>query len=356
MSPNPSVPIAEPDPRQEREAAAEAALASLYAGDSLDQVAAETLFAELVEGRLQPVQISAMLIALRLKGESDDELIGAARALRAADTDFPRPDYLFADSCGTGGDGSGSINVSTAAALVAAACGLPVAKHGNRSFSSKCGSADVLEHVGARLDVTPEESRRALDQTGFCFLFAPRYHPGLRHAGPVRRQLKVRTIMNTLGPCLNPAEPAVQLLGVANPALIGPVARTLAALGVTNALVVHGAGLDEIALHDSSEAIRVDHGTLTPLILRPEDAGVERRPVASLKGGDPDQNAERLTALLKGEGESAESDTVALNAGALLATAGLASDFREGVALAQDSIRAGEPYRRLRMFVEATRG
>jgi anthranilate phosphoribosyltransferase len=341
---------------QEKGAAVQAALAHLYAGESIDAAAAEMLFAELVEGRLEPVQIAAMLIALRLKGESDDELIGAARALRAADVDFPRPDYLFADSCGTGGDGSGSINVSTAAAFVAAACGLPVAKHGNRSISSRCGSADVLEQLGARLDVSAEVSRRALDQTGVCFLFAPRYHPGLRHAGPVRRQLKVRTIMNILGPCLNPAEPQVQLLGVANPALIGPVARTLSALGVERALVVHGAGLDEVALHDETKAMRIDHGRLEFVVLRPEDAGLERRPVGAIAGGDPDQNAGRLKALLKGEGEAAESDTVALNAGALLATAGLAADLREGVARARDAIAAGEPYQRLSAFVEATRG
>jgi len=342
--------------RARAQESAEAALASLYSGESIDSDSAHILFTELVQGRLQPVQISAMLIALRLKGESDAELIGAARALRAADVDFPRPDYLFADSCGTGGDGSGSINVSTAAALVAAACGLPVAKHGNRSISSRCGSADVLEQVGAKLDVTPEVSRAALDASGFCFLFAPRYHPGLRHAGPVRRQLRVRTIMNILGPCLNPAEPQVQLLGVANPGLVGPVARTLAALGVARALVVHGAGLDEIALHDATQAVRVDHGVLTEMALTPEDAGVERRPIEALKGGDPERNAARMIALLKGEGETAESDAVALNAGALLFTAGLASDFRTGVAAARDAIAAGDPYRRLRLFVEASHG
>jgi anthranilate phosphoribosyltransferase len=354
MKANPKAPTADTD--RDREAAAEAALGRLYSGESLDRVVTEMLFGELIEGRLQPAQIAAMLIALRLKGESDEELIGAARALRAADIDFPRPAYLFADSCGTGGDGSGSINVSTAAAFVAAACGLPVAKHGNRSISSRCGSADVLEQLGARIDVDAVISRRALDESGVCFLYAPRYHPGLRHAGPVRRQLKVRTIMNILGPCLNPAEPAVQLLGVANPSMVGPVARTLSALGVDRALVVHGAGLDEIALHDDTQAIKVEHGKLTEVTIRPEDAGLERRPVASLKGGDPDLNAQRLKALLEGKGDAVDSDTVALNAGALLATAGLAVDLREGVAIARTSIAGGEPYRRLQLFVEVTRG
>src|SRR5687767_9555083 len=225
---------------------ADAALMQLYSGRSLDQSAAQGLFEELVAGALGEPMIAAMLVALRLKGETADELIGAARALRAADAPFPRPDYLFADSCGTGGDGAGTINVSTAAAFVAAAAGLPVAKHGNRSVTSRCGSADVLEQLGVKLEIGAEQSRRALDETGICFLFAPLYHPGLRHAGPVRRALKIRTIMNVLGPCVNPAEPQVQLLGVADPALLEPVARTLAALGVANALVVHGSGLDEI--------------------------------------------------------------------------------------------------------------
>jgi anthranilate phosphoribosyltransferase len=336
--------------------AAAALLARLYDGEPIGAEGAETLFAALVEGQLDGSSIAAMLIALRLRGETAEELAGAARALRAADADFPRPDYLFADSCGTGGDGSGTINVSTAAAFVAAASGLPVAKHGNRSVTSLCGSADVLERLGAKLDIPAEVSRRALDETGICFLFAPRYHPGLRHAGPVRKALKVRTIMNVLGPCVNPAEPQVQLLGVADPRLLEPVATTLAALGVARALVVHGAGLDEIALHGETEAVRLEEGRLERLTLTPEQAGLERRPLTGLKGGGPDENAERLKALLMGYGLAAETETVALNAGALLMTAGLAADLREGTERAMDSIRSAEAYRRLKLFVEATHG
>ena len=328
----------------------------LYDGRDLDAAEAEDLFGALVAGELDEVSVSAMLIALRLKGETPEELTGAARALRAADEDFPRPDYLFADSCGTGGDGSGSINVSTAAAFVAAACGLPVAKHGNRSITSRCGSADVLERLGAKVDVPPAVSRRALDETGVCFLFAPRYHPGLRHAGAVRRTLKVRTIMNILGPCLNPAEPQVQLLGVADPRLIEPVAQTLAGLGVADALVVHGGGLDEVALHAETEAARLHGGRIERLVLTPEQAGLKRIPVETLKGGDPEENAQRLAALLQGYGLPAEADIVALNAGALLTTAGLAADLREGVAMAQEAMDAGEAYRRLKLFAEATHG
>ena len=338
------------------EADPEAALAGLYTGRSLSEAEAEALFAELVAGRLPEPAIAAMLIALRFKGETAAELTGAARALRAADADFPRPDYLFADSCGTGGDGSASINVSTAVAFAAAAAGLPVAKHGNRSVTSRCGSADVLEQLGARLDVSAETSRRALDETGICFLFAPLYHPGLRHAGPVRRMLKVRTIMNMLGPCVNPAEPDVQLLGVADPALLEPVATTLAAIGVKNALVVHGAGLDEVALHGETRAVRVRGETLEPLTIRPEDAGLQRHPVQVLRGGGPEENAERLKALLMGYGLAAETEVVALNTGALLLTAGLAADLRDGVGMALQALASGEAYRKLKLFVEATHG
>ena len=214
----------------------------------------------------------------------------------------------------------------------------------------------MLEQLGVKLDVDAAVSRRALDQTGFCFLFAPRYHPGLRHAGPVRRALKVRTIMNVLGPCVNPAEPAVQLLGVADPALLDPVARTLAALGVARALVVHGDGLDEIALHGETQALRLTDGAIAELTIRPEDVGLARAPVARLAGGGPEENAERLKALLMGYGLEAETHSGALNAGALLATAGVADDLSDGVVRALDVLSSGEAHRTLSAFVEASRG
>ncbi len=272
-------------PSPEEEAAA--ALARLYDGQSLSRDEAEQLFGALVEGRLPEPSIAGMLVALRLKGETAEEMIGAAKALRAADAPFERPDYLFADTCGTGGDGSSLINVSTAVAFVAAAAGLPVAKHGNRSVTSPCGSADVLERLGVKLDVPAAVSRRALDETGVCFLLAPLYHPGLRHAAPVRRALKVRTIMNLLGPCLNPAEPRVQLLGVAEARHLEPVAKTLASLGVRNALVVHGSGIDEMALHGETQAVRISDGAFETLTITPEDGGLERWPLESLWGVCP---------------------------------------------------------------------
>jgi anthranilate phosphoribosyltransferase len=343
--------LAEPDAR-EPVTDPGAVLERLFAGRALSRAEAECLFAELVAGRLAEPTIAALLIALKIKGESSDELIGAARALRAADRDFDRPDYLFADSCGTGGDGSGTINLSTAVAFVAAAAGLPVAKHGNRSVTSRCGSADVLEQLGVKLEMAPGVARRALDEAGVCFLYAPYYHPGLKHAGPVRRALKVRTVMNVLGPCLNPAEPPVQLLGVAEARLLEPVAATLAALGVRQAMVVHGGGLDEVALHAETQAARLVEGRIERLLLSPEAAGLERAPIEALAGGGPEENAERLAALLAGRGSRAEADAVALNAGTLLFAAGRAGNLEAGAGIARDVLASGAAVRVLESLVE----
>ena len=338
------------------DAASELAIARLLDGDDLDRTGARILFSRIVEGSLSEPLMAAAFVALRVKGETADELIGAADALRGAARHFPAPAGLFADSCGTGGDFSGSINVSTAAGIVAAACGLPVVKHGNRSFTSKCGSADVLEALGARLDLTALESREILDQTGFCFLLAPLYHPGIAHAGPVRRALKVRTIMNLLGPCLNPAQPKVQLLGVADPSLLRPIAETLRALGVERALVVHGSGLDEVALHGFTKAVSVTEGRLDEMEITPEQAGLDRMPLHQIKGGTPAENAQRLLGILSGVGRAAEIAVVALNAGALLMTAGVVADLKEGTGFAMEAMRSRKARAVLDAFVEASRG
>ena len=346
--------LAAAEPVSQKADPVEEALGRLYLGEDLSTAETETLFAALVEGRLDDPAIAAMLVALKIKGETTEELIGAARALRAADRDFERPDYLFADSCGTGGDGAGTINLSTAVAFVAAAAGLPIAKHGNRSVTSRCGSADVLEHLGVKLEVEPRRARRALDEAGLCFLFAPAYHPGLKHAGPVRRALKVRTIMNILGPCVNPAEPPVQLLGVAEPRLLVRVATVLDALGVKRALVVHGGGLDEIAPHAETEAVRLTDGRLERLTIAPEQAGLERASLRTIRGGGPEENAERLKMLLSGYGTQAERNAVALNAGALLATAGKAEDLKQGAEMALATIGSGGALATLKALIEIT--
>ncbi|UUR07068.1 anthranilate phosphoribosyltransferase [Sphingomonas glaciei] len=331
-------------------------LPRLLAGEDLSADDSQHLFERLVLGRLEPGEIGGMLIALRMKGETPEEMIGAAQALLAAATPFERPDGLFADCCGTGGDGSGTINVSTAAGFVAAAGGLKVAKHGNRSVSSKCGSADVLEALGAKIGLDPARARAVLDETDFTFLFAPAYHSGMKHAAVVRRQLSVRTVMNLLGPCVNPARPPVQLLGVADAKMLRRIAQVLQALGVDKALVVHGSGLDEVALHAETRAIRLDGGELEELVLTPEEAGFERMPLNALEGGDPSDNAARLRALLDGRGAQAENQAVALNAGALLWTAGLAPSFTDGAATAMELLGSGAAGRTLDAFIEATHG
>ena len=329
-------------------------LPKLLAGEDLPIDDAEHLFERLVLGRLEPAEIAGMLIALRMKGETAEEMIGAAHALSAAALPFDRPDYLFADCCGTGGDGSSLINVSTATAFVAAAAGLPIAKHGNRSVSSRCGSADVLEALGVRIELSPGAARSLLDETGFCFLFAPAYHPGMKHAALVRRQLSVRTVMNLLGPCINPARPPVQLLGVADPKMLRRIAQTLQAVGVSEALVVHGSGLDEVALHGDTRAIRLSGGELSEIEVVPEDAGLERAPLNVVTGGDVEENAERLRIVLDGDGSQAESDIIILNCAALLLTAGKAPTLMEAAAIARDVLLSGRSGKLLDTYIEAS--
>ena len=331
-------------------------LPRLLSGDDLSTEDSQHLFERLVLGRLEPAEIAGMLIALRMKGETAEEMIGAARALSTAAESFERPEYLFADCCGTGGDGSGLINVSTATAFVAAAAGLPIAKHGNRSISSRCGSADVLEVLGAKIDLPPNTARTLLDETGFCFLFAPAYHPGMKHAALVRRQLSVRTIMNLLGPCINPARPPVQLLGVADPRMLRRIAETLQAMGVREALVVHGSGLDEVALHGETLAVRLSGGEIDQFVMSPEDAGLERAPLSVVAGGDPAENAERLRNLLEGAASKAEADITVLNAAALLHTAGKATTLKDAADLAREVLLSGKAARVLDRYVEASRG
>jgi len=331
-------------------------LPRLLSGDDLSIEDSQHLFERLVLGRLEPAEIAGMLIALRMKGETAEEMIGAARALSAAAQPFERPDYLFADCCGTGGDGSGLINVSTATAFVAAAAGLPIAKHGNRSVSSRCGSADVLEALGAKIDLPPASARTVLDETGFCFLFAPAYHPGMKHAALVRRQLSVRTIMNLLGPCINPARPPVQLLGVADPRMLRRIAETLQAMGVSQALVVHGSGLDEVALHGETLAVRLSDGEISQFVMSPEDAGLERAPLSVVAGGDPAENAIRLRNLLEGTASKAEIDITILNAAALLHTAGKAATLKDAADTARDVLQSGKAAKILDAYIEASRG
>lgn len=330
----------------------------------LDALSARSLAADesyhafrgIIAGRFHEIEVAALLSALKTRGESPAEIAGAARAMREGAVPFARPSGPVADTCGTGGDGAGTINISTAAAFVAAAAGLPVAKHGNRAISGKCGSADVLERAGVQVEVAPVVARRCLDDAGICFLFAPAYHPGMRNAAGVRRTLRTRTVFNLLGPLANPARPDVQLVGVYAPHLVRPAAETLAQLGVASALVVHGSGLDEIALHGPTRAVRVERGILESIEFTPGDAGLRTRPLHALHAPAPDESGTWLTRLLAGHGDDAHSEAVALNAGALLWVSGNATSLRAGTTMALDLLRSGAPRERLEQLVEVSRG
>jgi len=323
---------------------------------SLTRGESKEVFSRLVRGRFPELVVAGLLGAIKARGETPEEIAGAAEALRRSALPFPRPRYPFADTCGTGGDGAETLNVSTAAAVVAAEVGIPVAKHGNRSVSSLCGSADLLEAVGVRLDCPAGVSRRCLDEAGICFLFAPLYHDGIRHAMPARRAFATRTIFNLLGPLANPARPPFQIVGVYSPELCVPLALTLSMLGLSAALVVHGGGTDEIALHAPTRAALWKDGRLTEMEIAPEDAGLKRRPLDALRGSDAATNAEELRRLLAGKGRGAFADAVALNAGALAWIAGRSPDLARGVALCRDAIAGGGGIRRLDRWAEISHG
>jgi anthranilate phosphoribosyltransferase len=296
---------------------------------------------EIMEGRAQPAQIAGLLIALAMKGERPAEVVGLARTMRARATRLTRRyDGVF-DTCGTGGDRAHTFNVSTIAALVVAACGVPVAKHGNRSVSSRCGSADLFEALGVNITAAPAVVERCLDQAGIAFFFAPTFHPSMRHAAPARRDLGVRTAFNLLGPLTNPAGAARQLVGVPRPELTELVARSLALLGSDRAWVVHGAdGLDEISTTGYTKVSECRNGAVNTFYLHPADVGVAKAQPESLRGGDAADNARIARAVLEGA-TGAARDIVLLNAGASLMIAGAAPTIAEGITRAAAALDSG---------------
>jgi anthranilate phosphoribosyltransferase len=323
---------------------------------SLSREESTAAFRRFLGGEYSEVEMAAVLAALKTRGETPEVMAGAVEALLASAMPFPRPDYLYADCCGTGGDGTGTVNLSTASAFVAAELGIPVAKTGNRSVSSRCGSADLLERLGVRLDPDPAVGRRCLDEIGICFVFAPQYHPGVRHAAPVRRSLGVRTVFNLVGPIANAARPPWQMMGIYDPALCEPAARTLQLLGRRMALVIHGSGLDEVALHGPTTGVLVQEGELRHITITPADAGVRPAELAALAGGGPAENAEWLRGLLAGRGTDAHSDAVALNAGTLAWATGKAPNLREAVRLAREALAGGGGLTRLERLAELSHG
>ncbi len=318
-------------------------LESLYLGQDLTQSECTQVFSEVVKGNLDDIVISSLLTALKIKGETPNEIAGAATALVENAAPFPRPDYEFADIVGTGGDGHNTINISSASAIVAASCGVKVAKHGNRSVSSKSGSADLFRTFGMDLTMSARTARACLDQSNLCFLFAPNYHAGIKHAMPVRTTLKTRTLFNLLGPLANPAKPTHMLIGVYDPSLVLPFAKTLSLMGYAKALVVHGSGLDELALHGPTQVAELNNGEITEYQLSPEDFGLTSAPLESIKGGEPEENKQLIEAVLSGKGEPAHESAVAINAGALLTLCGKAESYQQGAAMAIASMHSGKP-------------
>ncbi len=293
-------------------------LEQLYSGHSLSTSESTALFNAVIQGELSNEQIAAMLIALKVRGANTEEITGAVAASLQNAKAFPHPNYSFADIVGTGGDGQNTINISTASAIVAASMGAKVAKHGNRSVSSKSGASDVLTALGVNVNVTPEQARQALDEIGVCFLFAQQYHSGFRHVAPVRAALKTRTIFNILGPLINPARPTYHLLGVYAPELVKTYAETAVALEHQHSFVVHGSGLDEVALHGETQVAEIKNGKIEYFTLTPEDFGLKAQSLESLRGGEPQENAQMLTALLQGKGKAEHANAVAANTALLL--------------------------------------
>lgn len=320
-------------------------------GDLTPQEAREAM-GEIMEGRATPAQIAAFLVALRMKGETVEEVTEFARVMRNHALPVKTSRRPVVDTCGTGGDAVKTFNVSTTAAFVAAGAGVAVAKHGNRSVTSKCGSADVLEALGIRFDLPPEEVGRCVDEVGIGFMFAPSYHPAMKHAMPVRRELGLRTVFNALGPLTNPAFAEAQLLGVYAPALTELHAGALRNLGARRAFVVHGlGGLDELSTIGETRITELRDGRLRTYHLAPEEVGLPRARVEDLLGGTPAENAARLVAILEGADGPAR-DIVVLNAAAALAAAGAADSPAEAVPLAQESIASGAAREKLRLLRE----
>jgi anthranilate phosphoribosyltransferase len=330
------------------------ALQQLLDGRDLSREEARGVMEQVMRGDATPAQIGGFLVALRLKGETADEIAGCAEAMRAHVLAVHPQREDLVDTAGTGGDGARTFNISTAAALVAAAAGAGVAKHGNRAVSSASGSADVLEALGFDLEQSPERIERSIDELGFGFLFAPSHHPAMRHAAPVRRELAARTVFNVLGPLTNPAGARAQVVGVYAPELVPTIARVLAQLGARRAFVVHGAGgIDELSPAGPNLVCEVSGGRVRKREIDPLELGIERCDPAELRGGSPEENAARIRELFDGANGGARS-AVLLNAAGAIAASGHARNLREGIGLAREAIDSGAAARRLEDLIAFT--
>ena len=327
------------------------AINNLVSGHSLSMDEAASVMREVMDGEATPAQLGAFLTALRIKGETPEEIAGMATIMREkalrVEVDGP-----LVDTAGTGGDGKGTFNISTAAAFVATASGLKVAKHGNRAASSACGSADILEALGVKIELNPEGVRRCIEDVGIGFMFAPAFHPAMRHAAPVRREVGIRTAFNILGPLTNPAGADYQLLGVADPTLGEKMAQVLRLLGTHHALVVHGEdGMDELTLGAPTQVWEVRQGEVRSYTVTPKEVGLPTVPAEELRGGTAEENAATLRRLFEGE-RGPLRDVVLFNSAAVLMVGGKAAELKEGIQLAVKAIDSGEATRRVQGLVE----
>ncbi len=327
------------------------AIAAMVSGRSLTTDEAADVMGEIMQGEATPAQFGAFVTALRIKGETAEEITGFARTMRAKAVPLAAS-YPAVDTCGTGGDGSGTFNISTTAAIIAAAAGVKVAKHGNRAASSRCGSADVLEALGVKIDMTPEQVKRCLDEVGICFMFAPVFHPAMKYAAGPRKEIGIRTVFNILGPLTNPAGVGAQLLGVADVAIVEKMALVLKELGCRHALVVHGGdGLDEITICGETSICELRDGGIRNYRISPEEYGFRRAISGSLAGGNSKENAAVIREVLSGQ-PGPKLDAALLNAAAVLYAGDRAPDLGQGVALARDSVASGKAAAKLGELVK----
>ncbi len=312
-------------------------IAKVVDGHNLTQDESRRAFQIIMNGGATPAQIAAFLVALRIKGESVSEIAGAAYTMRVKSHNFNAPDNAI-DTCGTGGDATGTYNISTTTAIVVAGCGVPVVKHGNRAISSKSGSADILQHLGVNLQASPKRMQEALEQANICFLMAPNYHKAMKHIAPIRQELKLRTIFNLLGPLSNPASVKRQLIGVYDRKLLRPLAEVLRELGTEFAWIVHGAdGMDELSLTGETYVAELCDGNIRELTVTPEELGLNRCTLEELQGGDPAANAKAMEQLLAGD-VGAYRNIVLLNSAAALLVAGKVDTLNDGITKAAEAI------------------
>lgn len=310
---------------------------------------------EIMTGAATPSQISALITALRIKGETADEISGAARVMRQHAVKLQIKTPYFVDTCGTGGDVSGTFNISTVSAFVASGAGVVVAKHGNRAVSSKCGSADILEELGVKIDISPEKVASAIDEVGIGFIFAPLFHQAMKFAAPTRKEIGIRTIFNILGPVSNPANTKGQLMGVYSDKITAVMAEVLKNQGCERAMVVHGTdGIDEISVSAPTKVARLENGIIKEYLIKPEDFGIKRQPIKDIAGGTAGENAAIAAAILSGKEKGAKRDVVLLNAAAAIVVGKKARDIKEGLEKAAASIDSGAAMGKLQALKDFT--